>query len=402
MAEGSPTPWLPPPGHGAGDLLARFLRRLPTPVDWSSDRRGVRILDQTLLPAEERYLVLGTVEAVVEAIRNLRVRGAPALGIAGALGLATALYRRVEAGEGGRELVRGFLEDLERLGSSRPTAVNLAAALERLRVAFFRSPAPGPEAAAAVGREAEAILREEREMGFRLAAAGLELLPPQGCTILTHCNTGVLATGGVGTALGPVYLAAALGIPVKVVAGETRPLLQGARLTAWELARSGIPVTVIADGAAGALLARGEANLVLVGADRIAANGDVANKVGTYSLAVLAAHHGIPFYVAAPRSTFDLSCPSGRAIPIEERDPGEVLGAAWAKAPRPWPEAWNPAFDVTPAHLVTAFVTDGGILRPPFFPSISRWLREGTASPANPSVPPLSPGARPGSAGEKS
>lgn len=397
MADGCDTPQ----AQGPGDLLGRFLQGLPTPVSWGPDRRGVQILDQTQLPQQEAYLVLRTVGELVEAIRSLRVRGAPALGIAVALGLAWALRRRVEAGEGGGDLVRGFLEDLEHLRSSRPTAANLPGALERLREVFFQFPGPGPESAARVESEADAIAREEREMAFRMAEAGVELIPSIGATVLTHCNTGVLATGGAGSALAPVYLGTVLGIPVRVVVGETRPLLQGARLTAWELHRSGVPVTVIADSAAGALMARGEVNLVLVGADRIAANGDVANKVGTYALAVLAAHHGIPFYVAAPRSTFDLSCPCGRDIPIEERDPGEILGVSWANAPRPWPRAWNPAFDVTPAHLVTAFVTDGAVLRPPFVSSIARWLEAESTSRDKRSFPASPSGGPPGAVGGK-
>ncbi len=370
-----------------------FLPGMPVPAGWSDDGEAVRLLDQTLLPEKEHYLRLETVEEVAEAIRALRVRGAPAIGITAALGLAMGLRRRVstlrDAGGHGdpaldRTLEAGFREDRQLLLSTRPTAVNLAWALDRLSRAFREEVGSGPDARVdAVRREADAIAREDEEMCRLIGSHGLEVIPEEGAGILTHCNAGALATGGMGTALAPIYAAQALGFPLRVFAGETRPLLQGARLTAWELARAGVDVTVIADSMAGALLRDGRVNLILVGADRVAANGDVANKIGTYGLAVLARHHGIPFYVALPRSTFDPATPTGSEIPIEERDPSEiVLFGGIRTAPEGVP-AWNPAFDLTPAHLVTAFITDGGILRPPFLASIRRLLE-----PDAPEVPP--------------
>jgi methylthioribose-1-phosphate isomerase len=268
--------------------------------------------------------------------------------------------------------------DHELLRGARPTAVNLGWALDRLLDRFTETRAlPAEEVVLAVRREAEAIAHEDREMCRLIGKHGTELIPESGATVLTHCNAGALATGGIGTALAPVYTAHSRGIPVRLFADETRPLLQGARLTAWEATRAGIETTVIADSMAGALMGQGQVSLVLVGADRVAANGDVANKIGTYGLAVLARAHGIPFYVALPRSTFDLSAASGADIPIEERDASEVSGSGKERAVPEEAGVWNPAFDVTPAHLVTAFVTDGGLLRPPFKPAIDGLFRPG-------------------------
>jgi methylthioribose-1-phosphate isomerase len=293
------------------------------------------VLDQRALPAEERWIRCEAVEQVADCIRTLAVRGAPAIGIAAAYGLSLADDREAAA-----ELLR----------STRPTAVNLAWAIERCREA--------PDALATARR----LHREQHEADHRLAQLGADLFA-DGTRALTHCNAGALATAGYGTACGVLRAAWDSGRLTEVWVDETRPLLQGARLTAWELRRAGIPHRVVADAAAGSLMAQGLVDRVVVGADRIAANGDVANKVGTYPLAVLADRHGVPFYVAAPVSTIDSATPDGSAIPIEERDPSEVVAGGGA---------FNPAFDVTPAELVTAIVTEAGVLRPPYPDSIAR------------------------------
>jgi methylthioribose-1-phosphate isomerase len=302
----------------------------------------VVLLDQRRLPDEEVELECRSAAEVADAIRAMAIRGAPAIGIAAAYGYALAAARG---------------EDLEAatrvLAGSRPTAVNLAWALEEMR-------AIGEDTADLVER-ARAIHREEVERCRRMAEHAASLLQP-GTRALTHCNAGGLATGGYGTALGALRAAWERGLLEHVLVDETRPLLQGGRLTAWELEALGIPNAVIVDSAAGAMMAGGEVDCVLTGADRIAANGDTANKIGTYELAVLAAHHGIPFYVVAPSSTVDLAMSSGEAIPIEERPATEVS--------RRFP-ARNPAFDVTPAELITAIVTEHGIQRPPYDRSLA-------------------------------
>jgi len=354
---------------------------IPVPVRWTDDGLAVQLLDQTLLPGEERHLRLETVEEVAEAISTLRVRGAPAIGIAAALGLAMGTRRRVESGLGGSEgsgvggLKAGFREDAAILRGTRPTAVNLAWALDRMAKLFaVEVSGGGRELVEALAREADAIAREDREMCRLIGQFGVELIPEEGAGILTHCNAGALATGGMGTALAPIYIAHGRGIPVRLFADETRPLLQGARLTAWEASRVGVEVTVLTDSMAAALMAEGAVQMVIVGADRVAANGDVANKVGTYGVAVLAHHHGIPFYVALPRSTFDPRASKGTEIPIEERDSWEVGRHGGRQVIPTGVGVWNPAFDLTPAHLVTALITDGGILRPPFGPAIADLL----------------------------
>jgi methylthioribose-1-phosphate isomerase len=262
-----------------------------------------------------------------------------------------------------------FLARLEQLApllvATRPTAVNLRRAVDRVLATAWRTPGDSAEIWDALRREATAIGDEDREMCRRIGDHGLGLLP-DGVSLLTHCNAGALATGGIGTALAPVYAAHAAGRRVHVYVDETRPMLQGARLTAWELGQAGVSCTVIADGAAAALLRAGHASLVLVGADRVTANGDVANKIGTYGLALAARHHHVPFYVAAPSSTIDPALPDGAAIPIEVRSPEEVTTLAGHTVAPPGAIAFNPAFDVTPAALVTAFVTDRGIAQPPF------------------------------------
>ena len=327
---------------------------IPTPIGWTSDR-GVRILDQTLLPDQERYLDLQTVEQVAEAIRMLRVRGAPLIGIAAAMGVT------LETRTG--NTLEGVRAAAATLAATRPTAVNLQWALDRMVCRARDALAQGQNLREALIAEASAIWDEDRAMCARIGAAGAALLG-EDALVLTHCNAGALATGGIGTALAPVYTVHQAGRRVAVIAGETRPLLQGSRLTAWELTRAGVPVTVIADSMAASRLRRGDVTCVIVGADRIAANGDVANKIGTYGLALAARAHGVPFYVAAPSSTIDPATPDGAHIPIEERRDEEVAG--WRGHPAAPPEAkiWNPAFDVTPAELVTAIITDQGIVAP--------------------------------------
>jgi len=319
----------------------------------------VRLIDQRRLPGAEAWLALATAEEVAQAIRTLAVRGAPAIGVAAAYGLA------VEARRGaGEEALRRAAEGLAR---ARPTAVNLEWAVRRMSRRLG-------EGAAALLAEAHAIRDEDEEGCRRIGSLGAPLLPPE-ARVLTHCNAGALATAGYGTALGVVRAAREAGRLEMVFADETRPFFQGARLTAWELARDGIPVTVITDSMAGWLMAKGEISCVVVGADRIAANGDVANKIGTYALAVLASHHRIPFYVAAPVSSVDPSTPSGAGIPIEERSADEVVrvgGELVAPADVP---ARYPAFDVTPAPLVSAIVTERGVLRPPYPESIAALVR---------------------------
>ena len=335
------------------------------PIGWSDG--AIRILDQTRLPAAEILLDLATIEEVAEAIHSLRVRGAPLIGIAAAMGLAAVAESRAAAGELSPEWLAAAADRLE---STRPTAVDLRWALDRMRRAAqeaFDGRQWGREVAGALHREAQRIWDMEIGMCRAIGEHGAALIEP-GSTVLTHCNAGALATGGLGTALAAVYVAHEQGKGIDVIATETRPLRQGARLTAWELVRAGIPTRVIVDGAAASLMAQGEIDLAITGADRIAANGDVANKIGTYALATLAATHGIPFFVAAPRSTFDPRTPSGDAIPIEQRDGAEIAAA-------PGAHACNPAFDVTPADLIAGIVTDAGVLWPPFDAAIGAYLR---------------------------
>jgi methylthioribose-1-phosphate isomerase len=313
------------------------MTRDAAPLRWEDD--ALLVLDQRRLPAQEAWIRCKTPAQVAECIRTLAVRGAPAIGLAGAYGMALAAARGDDPPQAA---------DL--LGSARPTAVNLGWAVERAL------------AAADPLELAQTLHREQMEADRRLAELGAERFE-RGDRALTHCNTGPLATGGYGTAGGVLRAAWEHDRLAQVWVDETRPLLQGARLTAWELRRAGIPFRVVADSAAGGLMARGLVDRVVVGADRIAANGDVANKVGTYPLAVLAARHGIPFYVAAPVSTIDPHTPDGAGIPIEEREAAEVTAEA---------DAFNPAFDVTPAELVTAVFTEAGVLEPPYERSIAR------------------------------
>ncbi|MHC4971754.1 MAG: S-methyl-5-thioribose-1-phosphate isomerase [Planctomycetota bacterium] len=311
---------------------------------------AIEILDQTRLPGAEVWLRLRRPDEVIEAIGSLRVRGAPAIGVAGAYALVLAA--------GDADAVRAAAPAVAR---ARPTAVNLRWAVDRMLARLETAPADAPRAALLA--EADAIAQEDEEACRAIGRHGAELLAPE-TTVLTHCNAGSLATAGYGTALGVIYAAVESGKSVAVFADETRPLLQGARLTAWELQRAGIDVTLVADVVAGSLLRSGRIDAVIVGADRIAANGDVANKIGTYPLAVVAGAHGVPFYVAAPRSTFDFACPDGDRIPIEERAAAEVTeGFGISTAPK-GVSVYSPAFDVTPADLVTALITDAGVIRP--------------------------------------
>lgn len=327
-------------------------------VRWSDDGAGVRILDQRELPSREVYRDLRTVDEVYEAILTLAVRGAPAIGIAGAMGISLGLDKI----DGDRDAaLRCVMAAHARLKSARPTAVNLAWATDRVRAAALR----GDDVRSNVVAEATRILEEDRAM-CRAIGENAATLIPDGARVLTHCNTGALATGGIGTALAGVYVAAEKGRRVHVFADETRPLLQGSRLTAWELERSGIPATVLVDGAAASLMAQGEVDLCIVGADRIAVNGDVANKIGTYHLAIAAKHHGIPFYVAAPASTFDPETLNGTKILIEQRSADEVRSSTGMLTAPAGVAVYNPAFDVTPASLITAIVSDRGVHRPPY------------------------------------
>lgn len=323
------------------------------PVTW--DDGAVRFLDQTLLPREERCVTTRDYRDVIDAIRRLAIRGAPLLGIAGAYAVA---------------LARGAGEDVaaaaESIASARPTAVNLRWGVERALAA--------PDTLAEARRIHEDQIAADAAMG----GLGAALLPAN-ATVLTHCNTGTLATGGIGSALGVIKSAYAQGRVQRVIADETRPLLQGARLTAWELARDGIPYDVIADGTAAGIIARSGIDAILVGADRIAASGDTANKVGTYGLALAAAAHTIPFYVVAPVSTIDPATPSGAAIDVEQRDADEVLAFAGSTISPRGATALNPAFDITPVHLITAIVTERGVLRPPFPASIASVLPQAVA-----------------------
>ena len=332
--------------------------------------RVLRLLDQRLLPGDEVWLELERAPEIAVAIRDMAVRGAPAIGVAAAYGAAFAL----RSGDT-TPIAERFATARRLLAATRPTAVNLFAALERMgeRFAALASESPAAIEEALVA-EADAIAAEDIAACRRIGQFGAALLAGERA-VLTHCNAGALATAGYGTALGVIRGAIEAGRPIRVLATETRPFLQGARLTAWELSRDGIPVELITDSMAGHFLSRGGIEAVVVGADRIAANGDVANKIGTYTLAVLAKENGVPFYVAAPTTTVDLACPDGAAIPIEERSPSEVLAFAGHAIAPAGVGARHVAFDVTPARYVTAIVTDRGICRAPFLESLRGAVR---------------------------
>jgi methylthioribose-1-phosphate isomerase len=332
------------------------------PVRWLDDR--LILVDQTLLPEREIERGYQRWEEVADAIRALVVRGAPAIGVAAAFAVVLASQ------QSRAKTFDGLLVDLETaikgLAATRPTAVNLFWALDRMkRAALASRPLPLPAMRARLLAEAQAIRDEDIDANRAMGAHGAALVPPN-ARILTHCNAGALATAGYGTALGVVRAAHAQGKVALVWVDETRPVMQGSRLTAWECVREGIPHRLIADVVAASVMARGEVDLVVTGADRIAANGDTANKIGTYALAVLAAHHRVPFYVAAPFSTIDPALASGAAIPIEERDPSEVRRVAGHPTAPSASPVFNPAFDVTPAALIAAIITERGVVRPPY------------------------------------
>lgn len=348
-------------------------------IEWTED--GVRMMDQTRLPAEEIYRTCRSYEEVAEAIRSMVIRGAPAIGVAAAMGIALGVKNSRA------KTVTELRADLEKiadtLSKTRPTAVNLSWAVKRMRAVFEKSvgaihelpphpPSQAEKIAGAQGRlveEAQRVLAEDIAVNRAMGRHGAALIPDV-ATVLTHCNAGALATGGYGTALGVIRAAVEAGKKIQVFAGETRPFLQGARLTAWELAQDQIPVTLITDNMAGHFMKESKIQAVLVGADRIAANGDVANKIGTYMVAVLARENGIPFYVAAPLSTIDLSLSSGGQIPIEERSPAEVTHWRGVQTAPDNIPARHPAFDVTPHRYVTAIITERGIARAPYGESL--------------------------------
>jgi len=328
-------------------------------VEW---RDGcVRMLDQRLVPREERYVDFATSEEVAEAIRNMTVRGAPAIGVAAAYGVVLSAL----GPSGSPTTVEGAIQTL---AGTRPTAVNLFRALERMRAVLAEQPT---DLAAALLAEARRIHEEEIEASLAISRLGAALLP-DGATVLTHCNAGMIATAAHGTALGVVAEAHRQGKVAMAFATETRPLLQGARLTAWELVRAGVPATLITDSMVGHFMRNGRIDCVIVGADRIAGNGDVANKIGTYGIAVLARAHRIPFYVAAPTSTVDLAIRGGDGIRIEERDASEVTSFGGARVAAGGVEVRNPAFDVTPHRLVSAIITERGILSAPYTRGLSK------------------------------
>ena len=336
-----------------------------TPLEWRGDT--LRILDQRKLPLAEVWIETSDYRLVIESIRNMSVRGAPAIGIAGAYGLVLAAMELAQTSNGHfSDHLHASAREIKR---ARPTGANLGWAIDRM-LSASASAQTTEEVIADLAHEAAAIHREDIESNHRIGGHGAKLIP-WGSRVLTHCNTGALATGGYGTALGIIRTAWAERRLKHVYATETRPLLQGARLTAWELLRDDISASLIADSATGPLMRRGEVHAVIVGADRIASNGDVANKIGTYNLAVVARENGIPFYVAAPTSTFDTGISTGDEIPIEERDQEEVLRYGDARTAPDGLSAFNPAFDVTPNRYITAIVTEVGVGRPPYRRSLS-------------------------------
>ena len=342
-------------------------------LEWTES--GVRFIDQTKLPTEESYVVCRTYEQVADAIRNMVVRGAPAIGVAAAMGIAIGVQKSKAANVG--ELKREFDHICDVIGKTRPTAVNLFWAIRRISEKFERLRVqPIPQIKQALVEEAQRMHAEDIAANQAMGRHGATLMPASG-GVLTHCNAGALATCGYGTALGVIRAAVEQGKKIHVYADETRPFLQGSRLTAWELMKDGIPTTVISDNMAGAMMKQKKIGAIVVGADRIAANGDVANKIGTYTVAVLAKEHGIPFYVAAPFSTIDPDTPDGSQIPIEHRDTREVTHIAGKQMAPSGVSVENPAFDVTPAKYVNAIITERGVAREPYTESL-RTLAEET------------------------
>jgi methylthioribose-1-phosphate isomerase len=342
-------------------------------VEWTTE--GVRMLDQRILPTEEKYLMLRSYEEVAEAIKKMVVRGAPAIGVSAAFGLALGASQSVGTSIADLEYDFDYMCDV--MSQTRPTAVNLFWAIERMREVFRRAKAATQDVEEVKNRlveEAQVIYKEDIAANRNLGRFGGELIPDNS-TVLTHCNAGALATAGdYGTALGVIRGARDAGKRVAVIADETRPFLQGARLTAWELAKDEIPVTLITDNMAGHVMKQGKVDVVVVGADRIAANGDTANKIGTYMVAVLARQHDIPFYVAAPISTLDLTLKSGDEIPIEERDRREVTHMREYQLAPDGIDVQNPAFDVTPHELIAAIITDKGVAREPYEESLRKMV----------------------------
>jgi methylthioribose-1-phosphate isomerase len=340
-------------------------------LEWTD--RGVRFLDQTKLPTEETYVNCTTHQEVADVIRNMVVRGAPAIGVSAGMGIALGVKNSKAEAVG--QLKVEFDEICDVIGKTRPTAVNLFWAIRRMQQKFESLRVrPVAQIKLAIVEEAQRMHAEDIAINQEMGRRGAALMPASG-GVLTHCNAGALATAGYGTALGVIRAAVEQGKKIHVYADETRPFLQGSRLTAWELVKDGIPTTVISDNMSGAIMRQGKIGAVIVGADRIAANGDVANKIGTYTVAVLAKEHGIPFYVAAPISTVDLETPDGSKIPIEQRNPAEVTHFAGKAVTPVGVQIENPAFDVTPAKLVTAIVTERGIARAPYEQSLAALVR---------------------------
>jgi methylthioribose-1-phosphate isomerase len=348
-------------------------------LGWRGELPGtLELIDQRELPARRVQLLIDTVEGCWDAIKVLAVRGAPAIGVAAAYGVVLGAQEalRGQPRASAADVRQAAITACDRLATSRPTAVNLFWALERMRAVAKAAPGPaGSDVARALLTEARAIHDSDRATCRAIGRHGHPLLK-DGARVLTHCNAGSLATGGIGTALGVIYAAVEAGKKISVFSCETRPLLQGARLTSWELQAHGVPVTLMTDGMGAFAMQRGKIDAVIVGADRIARNGDAANKIGTYAHAVAAREHGIPFYVAAPRSTFDLSIATGAEIPIEERSPDEVTTFTGKRVAPEGVAVWNPAFDVTPAKLITALITEHGLIRPPSEAEVLRVLGE--------------------------
>jgi methylthioribose-1-phosphate isomerase len=343
-------------------------------LEWTD--QGVRFIDQTKLPTEEVYVTCKTHEQVADVIRNMVVRGAPAIGVAAAMGVALGVQNS-KAGSAS-DLKRDFDQICDAIGKTRPTAVNLFWAIRRMQEKFERIRIHQvSQIKQALVEEAQRMHAEDIAANQAMGRHGATLMPAEG-GVLTHCNAGALATAGYGTALGVIRAAVEQGKKIHVYADETRPFLQGSRLTAWELMKDGIPTTVISDNMAGAMMSQGKIGAIVVGADRIAANGDVANKIGTYTVAILAKEHGIPFYVAAPISTVDLACLSGREIPIEQRNGREVTHIAGKQMVPDGVAVENPAFDVTPARYVAAIITEKGVARAPYEESLRELAGVGT------------------------